>query len=87
MYANNKYETVYNSTINANIAYADAVNEITINEENPQFIVDKDEIIQSSDNIYYKSLSLKKNIFDKLLGEDGTIEVFNQNDKKDCRNR
>ena len=82
MYANNKYETVYNSTINANIAYADAVNEITINEENPQFIVDNDEMIQASDNIYYKSISLKKNIFDKLLGEDGTIEVFNQNDKK-----
>ena len=82
MYANNKYETIYNSTITANIAYADAVNEITINEANPQFIVDEDEMIQSSDNIYYKSISLKKNIFDKLLGEDGTIELFNQNDKK-----
>ena len=74
MYANNKYETTYSSIINANIAYADAVERIVINDKNPQFIMDEDEMIQASNNIYYKSISLKKNIFDKLLGENGTIE-------------
>lgn len=82
MYANNKYETTYSSIINANIAYADAVERIVINDKNPQFIMDEDEMIQASNNIYYKSISLKKNIFDKLLGENGTIEIFDQNNKK-----
>ena len=79
MYANNKYETEYASTISANIAYVDAVDKIVLNENNANFVTANESTISAGNNIYYKSVSISKAIFDKILGQDGNIQVYDQN--------
>ena len=79
MYANNKYETEYASTISANIAYIDAVDKIVINESNASFVTADGNAMPAGSNIYYKSVSISKAKFDSILGENGNIQIYDQN--------
>ena len=79
MYANNKYETEFNSTVSANIAYIDAVDKLVINENNANFVTGNEATIQAGNNIYYKAVSISKTIFDKVLGQNGNIQIYDQN--------
>ena len=79
MYANNKYETEYSSTISANISYIDAIDKLVINENNANFVMADGTELQAGNNIYYKSLSISKSVFDKILGESGNIQIYDQN--------
>ena len=79
MYANNKYETEYSSTISANIAYIDAVEKVSIEENNAKFVLADGSVISAGSNIYYKSLSLSGAKFNEILGSDGNIQIYDQN--------
>lgn len=79
MYANNKYETEYASTISANIAYAEAVDNLVINENNATFVTANGTTIQAGNNMYYKSIAINKALFDKILGQNGNIQIYDQN--------
>ena len=79
MYANNKYETEFASTISANVAYIDAVDKLVINENNATFVTANEATIQVGNNMYYKSISISKTIFDRILGQDGNIQIYDQN--------
>lgn len=79
MYANNKYETEYASTISANIAYTDAVDKLVINENNATFVTAKGATMQAGNNMYYKSIAINKVLFDKILGQNGNIQIYDQN--------
>lgn len=79
LYANNKYETEYASTISANIAYAEAVDKLVINENNATFVTANGTTIQAGNNMYYKSIAINKALFDKILGQNGNIQIYDQN--------
>lgn len=79
MYANNKYETEFTSTVSANIAYIDAVDQLVINENNANFVTGNEATIQAGNNIYYKAISINKAIFDKVIGQNGNIQIYDQN--------
>lgn len=79
MYANNKYETEYASTISANIAYTDAVDKLVINENNATFVTANGATMQVGNNMYYKSIAINKVLFDKILGQNGNIQIYDQN--------
>lgn len=79
MYANNKYETEYASTISANIAYIDAVDKLVINENNATFVTANGATMQAGNNMYYKSIAINKAVFDKILGQNGNIQIYDQN--------
>lgn len=79
MYANNKYETEYASTIFANIAYTDAVDKLVINENNATFVTANGATMQAGNNMYYKSIAINKVLFDKILGQNGNIQIYDQN--------
>ncbi len=82
MYANNKYETQFASTISANIAYIDAVDKLELIENNAKFVTANEATIQVGNNMYYKSISISKAIFDKVLGQNGIIQIYDQNGNK-----
>lgn len=79
MYANNKYETEFASTVSANIAYIDAVDKLVINETNATFVTANEATIQAGSNMYYKSIAINKTIFDRILGQDGNVQIYDQN--------
>ena len=79
MYANNKYETEFSSTVSANIAYIDAVDQLVINENNANFVTGNEATMQAGNNIYYKAISINKAIFDKVIGQNGNIQIYDQN--------
>lgn len=79
MYANNKYETEFASTVSANIAYIDAVDKVIINESNATFVTANEATIQAGSNMYYKSIAISKTVFDRILGQDGNIQIYDQN--------
>ena len=79
MYANNKYETEYGSTISANISDIDAVDKIVLNENNANFVKADGSTIPAGNNIYYKSVSINQALFNEILGQSGNIQIFDQN--------
>ncbi len=79
MYANNKYETDFSSTISANIAYTDAVDKLVLNENNATFVTANEATMQAGNNIYYKSIAINKTLFEKILGQNGNIQIYDQN--------
>lgn len=85
MYINSKnenslYETEYNSKAILNISYKDIVEEIYVNDLTNNY-VDKYEQKHELSDISYKSISISKSNFEKLLGEDGIVEILSQDEK------
>lgn len=85
MYANynseNKADTIVEEKIYANVAYADLVNKIVINQETDKFVKEDGTKISTISNgnngTYVKSLTINKDNFEKMLGENGSIKIYN----------
>lgn len=82
MYANNKYETQFASTISANIAYIDAVDKLELIENNAKFVTANEATMPVGNNMYYKNIAISKAVFDKILGPNGIIQIYDQNGNK-----
>lgn len=78
MHANNKYETQFASTISANIAYIDAVDKLELIENNAKFITANEATMPVGNNMYYKNIAISKAVFDKILGPNGIIQIYDQ---------
>lgn len=79
--ATTKVETNYNQIISAEVVSVPLTDKIVI-EQNEEYFVESDETIKhpttvsESNNTYYKSISINKNIINKILGEDAEIKIY-----------
>lgn len=80
IYLNNNSETEYKTMLSTDISYSDIVNEISIYGGQDRFITKNEEIDNVVNNTYYKSTKISKENFDRLLGEDGFIQIYNNNE-------
>lgn len=71
----NLYEIQYDSREVLNISYKDIVEEIFI-EDSTNNYVDKEDGIHELNDVYYKTISISKSNFEKMLGEEGYIEIL-----------
>ncbi len=74
LYTNSEKETIYNIETKIDIGYSEVVDELVINNETDQF-VNAEGIKDIANNSYYKETSIKKELFQKMLGEDGQIII------------
>ncbi len=78
MYSNynhsNQYETEYQSKTILNIAYKDMV-EKTFIEDVENFYKDQEGNKIYTEDLYYKQISISKENFDQILGQDGEIKL------------
>ena len=74
MYAASNYETEYKTTWSANITYSDWTDSI-IFQQNTDYFVQNDGKVQYV-NLNYRKTTINKANFDKILGEEGTAEIY-----------
>lgn len=74
----NIYETEIKSKQTVNIAYKDIINELRISDISETF-KDKDGKLYDASDIFYKKTVINKNNMKSVLGEDGFVEIKNQN--------
>lgn len=74
-YAYLNKETEYNSKTAINISYKDIVEEIIV-EDVQNYYIDKAENKVEADDVYYKEVSVNKEEFVNILGEEGTIQIL-----------
>ena len=77
-------ETEYAINWETNISFIDEINQITINQISmpDEYITEINELsslIGGNNTIYYQSTTIAKTNFDKIMGEEGTIEIFDAN--------
>ena len=75
VYAYLSNETNYDSKTAINISYKDIVEEIILQDTN-NYYLDKANNKVETDDIYYKQVSVNKDNFNEILGEDGKIEIL-----------
>lgn len=76
--ATEKEEIEYTQIITANIGFAELTDEIIINNNEDKFKTEHTQIsstVEENNNIYYKNISISKESFDKMLGENGFIKI------------
>lgn len=75
MYAASNYETEYKSIWEADISYVDATDILIFQQNTDKFIEEsgKAEYVNS----YYKQIKVNRDNFNKILGQDGKIEIYN----------
>lgn len=77
--ANEKQEIEYNQEITANIGLAELTDEIVI-EQNSEKLkgngVEANTSVSGINYTYYKSISIAKEVFNKILGEQGFIKIY-----------
>ena len=78
IYAYTNQEKEYNSKTAINISYKDIVEGIIV-QDTENYYVDKSENKIEADDIYYKQVSINKENFNEILGEDGTVIVADTN--------
>ena len=71
----NKYEVEFISETVVNISYTEIVENLNIVDIENTY-VDKDGKIQENNDIYYKQISLSKDNFINIFGEDGEIKIL-----------
>ena len=80
IYANynseNKADTVVEEKIYANIAYADLVDKIVINQETDKFVKENGTKVNGFNSVQINSIKINKNNFEKILGEEGKINIY-----------
>ena len=59
--------------------HQDAVDKLVINENNATFVTANGATMQAGNNMYYKSIAINKVLFDKILGQNGNIQIYDQN--------
>ena len=69
------HETEYASKTAINISYPDIVEEIMI-EDVENYYINKEGNKVEADDIYYKQISVSKENFDDILGEEGNIQIL-----------
>lgn len=69
------HETEYNSKTAINISYTDIVEEIMI-EDVENYYINKEGNKVQGDDIYYKQISVNKENFNEILGEEGNIQIL-----------
>lgn len=74
----NIYETEIKSKQTINIAYKDIINELRISDISETF-KDRDGKLYDASDIFYKKTVINKNNMKSILGEDGFVEIKNQN--------
>lgn len=72
------HETEYISKQIIDISYKDLIEEIIIEDTTNNYITKKNEILNNED-LYYKQIEISKVDFEKILGEEGSVEIQNQN--------
>ena len=73
-----KYETKYNTQLRIDISNKDIANKINI-KDNSTYFVDQNSNQYSIENYaHYLKTTISKNNFEKILGTDGTIKIYNQ---------
>lgn len=75
-----QYETIYNVTTLSEVSYKDMVSELKIEEIDTYFVDAKSNkyLLENSETVYtyYKSTTISKANFDKVLGEAGEINIL-----------
>ena len=77
-YANikgNNYDIDIDSVATINVSYKDIVNSLEIEDNGCAYVSENSDHI-SSENAYYREISISKDNFVEMLGEDGQIEVY-----------
>lgn len=78
----NKKETEYNTKYIANVSYADIIDEIEIKQNVDQFVTangnEQSTTVGGTNYAYDKALTISKQEFDKVLGENGEITILNE---------
>ena len=83
MYSNiengTKYETDYNTTSTLSVLNHDIEENLVMEIKENNFVLnnDKNSEISTSGRTIYKSTQIDKEQFDKILGQDGIIEIYN----------
>lgn len=75
IYANSVYETPYTETISANISYKDATEGLIFTKDNEAYNLENNKKLQA--NTYYKNTIINKANFEKMLGQEGKITIYN----------
>lgn len=75
VYAYLNKETEYNSKTAINISYKDIVEEIIV-EDVQNYYIDKSGNSVVADDMYYKQISVNKDEFNNILGENGSIQIL-----------
>ena len=73
-----KYEVELKSNTILNISYIDIINGLSI-EDVENVYTSKDGNVIPNNDLYYKQISISKENFTKILGEQGTIKAFDEN--------
>ena len=74
IYANSVYETNYNEKITANISYKNATEGLVFTKDVEAYNTDNGKIAADT---YYKNTKISKSNFEKILGQEGQIKIFN----------
>lgn len=72
----NKYEVEIDNKLIFNVSYNNIVEGLYYNDIDSKYI-SKDGIIYEQNDIYYKNLTLSKDNFINILGDDGIINIYN----------
>ena len=73
--ASNKVETEYEETISANIGLAQLTDKIILEQSIDNFIENTNKKAEAT-KTYYKTISIEKENFEKILGQEGSIAFF-----------
>lgn len=73
--AQNKIETEYQETITANVSLANLTDKIILEQKVDNFVTAENTKLPVAQT-YYKTISINKNEFDKILGQTGTISFY-----------
>lgn len=84
MYANTvvehkQYETEIDTKTIVQVSYKDIVNEIKLDDVDTYFTDVNENKYLLGDSIYYKSTTISKENFEKILGTDGEIKILDEN--------
>ena len=75
IYANSVYETPYTETISADISYKDATEGLIFTKDNEAYNLENNKKLQA--NTCYKNTVINKANFEKILGQEGKINIYN----------
>ena len=83
LYNNSVNETTYQTTWKSDIGYTNLINEITLSEDGDQYVYNTVSGQRMVPNYaYYKTTSIAKDNFERILGEDGYIDIYNEEGNK-----
>lgn len=78
-----QYETIYNVSALVGISYKDMATEIKVEEIDTYFVDEKGNkyVLENSKELYsyYKTTTISKTNFEKILGENGEIKILDAN--------